>query len=149
MRGFKIAELQSKIDVYWSQVEGKFAEGERDYNIWNTKTDDIMYMKKKGGERLTIKYDPKYVQPEPKEEEKPKGKEGDKKDGDAKATDDKACDALADASDDAKAECKKWSGKKCADEKEEDKKKECEAAKASAKALVAGVIALLGVTALM
>merc|ERR1712083_366949 len=62
--------------------------------------------------------------------------------GGDKAADEKACDALADASDDAKAECKKWAGKKCDAETDEAKKKECTAAKASATTLAASAVAL-------
>merc|ERR1712134_202582 len=75
---------------------------------------------------------------------------GDKKDAaGTKEADEKACDALKDASDDAKAECKKYAGKKCADEADDTKKKECEAAKASAKTLVAGAMSLVALASLM
>jgi hypothetical protein len=63
--------------------------------------------------------------------------------------DDAKCDALKDASDDAKTECKKWSGKDCGAETDEAKKKECVAAKASAKALAASLLAVASIAALM
>lgn len=150
LSGGKIAEMQGKIDLYWAQMGQKLGD-DNDMHIWNTKTGDIMYVDPKAKKRVEMKYDPDFKPaPEPEEKEGDgKTTTGDAKAGDAKATDEKACDALADATDDAKAECKKWAGKKCADEKEEDQKKACESAKASAKALAAGAIALLGVAALM